>query len=52
MFLTLNLILTKRQRFGESNSIECNFIEYVNARKKTNKILKIEHIIFTMIKLI
>ena len=36
MFLTLNLILTKKQRFGESNFIGCNFIESVNARNKTN----------------
>ena len=34
MLLALNLILTKKQRFGESNSIECNFIEYVNGRRK------------------
>ena len=28
MFLALNLVLTKKQIFGECNSIECNSIEY------------------------
>ena len=27
MFLALNLVLTKKQKFGECNSIESNFIE-------------------------
>ena len=32
MFLALNLVLTKKQKFGE-----CNSIEDINGRNKTNK---------------
>ena len=31
MFFALNLILAKKQKFGE-----CNFIEHINGRNKTN----------------
>ena len=29
MFLALNLVLAKKQRFGKCNSIECNFIDWI-----------------------
>ena len=45
MFLALNLILTKKQKFGKFNfigwnSIKLNFVDYINGRNKTNKYLK------------
>ena len=37
MFLALNLILTKKQKFGKLNFIECNSIEHINGGNKRNK---------------
>ena len=37
MFLALNLKLTEKQKIGRLNFIECNFIEHINERQKTNK---------------
>ena len=37
MFLALNLVLAKKQKFGKCNFIECNSIEHINGRNKTNK---------------
>ena len=46
MFLALNLVLTKKQKFGE-----CNSIEWTYKWEKSDKlVLKIELIIFTTIK--
>ena len=36
MFPALTLILRKKQKFGKLNFIECNSIEHINRRKKTN----------------
>ena len=36
MFLALNLILTKKQKFGERNFIECNSIEQTYKWEKQN----------------
>ena len=40
MFLALNLALTKKQKFGECNFLECTSIEHINGRNKTNKYQK------------
>ena len=47
MFLALNLILTKKQKFGDCNSVECYFIEWTYKWEKSDK-----QIITTFITLI